>query len=127
MTGAEIAAIRTCGWQPAPDLHFNVVRNFSTCSPRGFYATSTKPTYPWGKQRREKASTVKRIMYSAAALLSAGAVVIPTTAASAAPTPQPPRVPTIHVTEFGNRAVEVRGFMVSVGQVTRFIPAADFA
>ena len=87
-----------------------------------------EPKISSGKQRGKKASTVKRIMYSAAALLSAGAVVIPTTAASAAPTPQPPpRIPTIHVTEFGNRAVEVRGFMISVGQVTRFIPAADFA
>jgi hypothetical protein len=71
-----------------------------------------------------------KLAYSAATLLTAGAVVIPTVAASASVTPQPPkpRAEVVTVIEQGRqaRALEAFGFRVLVGQQTRWIKASDF-
>lgn len=71
-----------------------------------------------------------KLAYSAATLLTAGAVVIPTVAASASVTPQPPKpkAEVVTVIEQGRqaKALEAFGFRVLVGQQTRWIKASDF-
>jgi hypothetical protein len=73
---------------------------------------------------------MRKLAYSAAALLTAGAVVVPTVAASASVTPQPPKPnpEVVSVIEQGwqAKALETSGFRVLVGQQTRWIKASDF-
>jgi hypothetical protein len=74
--------------------------------------------------------TVRKLAYSAATLLTAGAVVVPTVAASASMTPQPPKpkAEVVTVIEKGRpaKALEAFGFRVLVGQQTWWIKASDF-
>lgn len=71
-----------------------------------------------------------RLAYSAATLLTAGAVVLPAVSASASVRTQPPKpkAEVVTVIEQGRqaKAMEVFGFRVLVGYQTRWIKASDF-
>jgi hypothetical protein len=72
---------------------------------------------------------MRKLAYSAAALLAAGAAAIPAASASAAPQPpKPPKAVVVTVIEQGRqaKALEASGFRVLVGQQTRWIKASDF-
>ena len=72
---------------------------------------------------------MRKLAYSAATLLTAGAVVIPTVAASASVTPPPrPKAEVVTVIEQGRqaKALEAFGFRVLVGHQTRWFKASDF-